>query len=391
MLEPVAFEKSLDSYLDSRSAEEIRGLVLRSIKHLDGAHRVQLALFLGLDVASDPIAEVGGSTIDDSELAAFIEKCGLLRERFGAFLRDNPRAIRALGKTATEQILGKSEMMPLAIFRRVPPKIAAAIALALFMTFVPLAAQYEHQRGMVAGPTETSVMPPIAAGVPPVRLPTAHLNAPQRHAQARIAFAPDSHPYHPAARREVVTHSAVVHKRAHVPVVAARRPAHHRRTFVASNWKFDKRFNPYFNRAAWHVRYVGLRHLRGHASTPVVRSSGFEGRASLVVSSYLNALIAGNTTSALHHLGLPSDANRANLSELPIVTRDTRTHVVAVDPQPDGRTKVEVDINGRSGEYFEVFYVARDGPAVRIMDRFYIPVNRTAEERAARLLARDGH
>jgi hypothetical protein len=182
-------------------------------------------------------------------------------------------------------------------------------------------------------------------------------------------------------------------KHAHVTHIAVHQPKRVRRRYVASDWKFDPRFNPYFNRAAWHgVRYVGPRYVRSsHASVAQVLPAGFEGRASLIVSSYLNAVISGNTVSALHHLGLPADASRANLSEIPIISRDARVHVVSVDSQPDGRAKVEVDINGRSGEYFEVFYVAHDGPAVRIMDRFYIPVNRTAEERAARLLAKDGH
>jgi len=37
---------------------------------------------------------------------------------------------------------------------------------------------------------------------------------------------------------------------------------------------------------------------------------------------------------------------------------------------------VDADIRGRKGEYFEVFYVAADGPAVRITDRYYIPVSK---------------
>jgi hypothetical protein len=158
-------------------------------------------------------------------------------------------------------------------------------------------------------------------------------------------------------------------------------------------WKFDPKYNPYFNKkASWHQRFIDRRpavvYMR---SAPPQLSRSFEGRASLVVSSYLRAVIAGNTQSALHHLGLPSDASAANVSESGIITRDMQAHVLSVDAQPDGRAKVEVELNGRSGEYFEVFYVAHDGPAVRIMDRFYIPVNRTAEERAAHLLAKDGH
>ena len=391
MLEPVAFEKSLDSYLESQSNEEIRALVLRSIKQLDGAHRAQLALFLGLDVTGDPITEVGGSAIDEQELRTFIASCALLRERFGAFLRDNPRAIRALGKNVSNRILGPSEYTPVAFFRRLPPKAAAAMVLALIVTFVPLAAQYEHQRGMSAGPYDLSGAPPVAAVARPLV-----------HHPARTA---DSHPVRAHAvlasaplpiQRQIAMHVRVAH-RTHVQRMRDSRVASRSRThsvhhtYVANNWKFDRRFNPYFNRAAWHVRFVANRQPRMHSNAPAPLPTGFEGRATLIVTSYLNAVIAGDTPSALHHLGLPATAPQSNLSESPIITRDSRAHVVSVDAQPDGRAKVEVDIYGRAGEYFEVFYVAHDGPAVRIMDRYYIPVNRTAEERAARSLAKDGH
>lgn len=391
MLEPVAFEKSLDSYLDSQSTEEIRALVLRSIKRLDGAHRVQLALFLGLDVAGDPITEVGGSSIDEQELRSFIESCALLRERFGAFLRDNPRAIRALGKHISDRILGPSEYAPAAFFRRIPAKAAAGIALALIVTFVPLAAQYEHQRGMSAGPSELAVVPP-----PAVAAVAAH--------PARVAARPHTQPPARAAvgytvpfQRTIAMHPAPRHRTVLQRARALRSASHAgriRRAYVASDWKFDRRYNPYFNRSAWQTPYVGHRTAAGshfRSQPAAALSPGFEGRASLIVTSYLNAVIAGNTPSALHHLGLPASAPRSNLSESPIITRDSKARVVSVDAQPDGRAKVEVDINGRTGEYFEVFYVAHDGPAVRITDRYYIPVNRTAEERAARLLAKDGH
>jgi hypothetical protein len=388
MLEPVAFEKSLDSYLDSQSPEEIRALVLRSIKRLDGAHRVQLALFLGLDVAGDPITEVGGSSIDDRELREFIESCALLRERFGAFLRDNPRAIRALGKNVSERILGPTESVHAAFLRRVPPKLAAAIALALVVMFVPLAAQYEHQRGMNAGPSELSVEPPAAAQ-PPARF--ASTVTPVRGTmRAHAAIAPVTR------ERHVAIHAAVPRRARHTyrPSlrIAAQPRARSYRVYVASGWKFDPRFNPYFNKSAWHiVHFVPQRTARVRPYGPAPLPAGFEGRATLIVTSYLNAMIAGNTPSALHHLGLPATAPRTNLSESPIISRDSHARVVSVDAQPDGRAKVEVDITGRTGEYFEIFYVAHDGPAVRIMDRYYIPVNRTAEERAARLLAKDGH
>jgi hypothetical protein len=79
------------------------------------------------------------------------------------------------------------------------------------------------------------------------------------------------------------------------------------------------------------------------------------------------------------------------ISESAIITRDAKAQIVAVKPGDDGTTHVQVDIMGRRGEYFEVFSVTPDGPAVRIKDRFYIPVNRTAEEISARLLATRPH
>jgi hypothetical protein len=398
MLEPLAFAASVDAYLDSRSPEEIRALVLRSIKRLDGAHRGQLALFLGLDIAADPIDEVGGSPVNDERLRQFIESCGLLRERFGAFLRDNPRAIYALGKQASERILGHSENRFVTFLGRAPLKVAGLLVVIVIFAVVPLVAQYAHQRGMLAGLTDISIPPLIAP--PPVMQAHITRKAPPRVASNAFASSRATIPVrHVAFRRAAPIKRRAVH---HVQVrhlAVRQRPrishrVHARHTKVARAWKFDPRYNPYFNHSRWRVVRTAAAMPASapeRRAPPVVLRSGFEGRAQLAVNSYLNAVISGNTPDALRHLGLSANASPSNVTESPIVSRDARAKVVAVDMQPDGRARVEAEINGRLGEYFETFYVARDGPAVRIVDRYYIPVNRTAEERAAQLLAKDGH
>ena len=97
--------------------------------------------------------------------------------------------------------------------------------------------------------------------------------------------------------------------------------------------------------------------------------SAFEARARLAVASYLDAVIAGDTPRALQHLGMPAGADPKAISESPIISRDARAQIVGVKPGENGQTRVQVDIMSRRGEYFEIFWVARDGPAVRIADR----------------------
>ncbi len=392
MLDPLGFAHSVDSYLESLPEEELRALVFRSVKRLDGAHRTQLALFLGHDFSAHPLDEVGGSSLNDQQLRAFIESCSLLRERYAAFLRENPRAIRALGKTTAARMMGAEdgagyaeERVPL--YRRIPLKGSALIALVLIVAFLPLAAQYVHQRGIIAGLSEISIVPPIGPGpasavrVPakaaPQRvvtipaIPVRHAPAPAHHARARPVVFHHRHPRH------IAVHSRVRHMR------------------VASVWKFDPQYNAYFThnwrggglpRAS--APRAGARRTVSYAGS---YANDFSGRASLVVTSYLDAVIRGNTKSALEHLGLPDNASVRNVRESPIVSRDMRARVISVKPDSSGVTRVEVELMGPTGEYFEVFSVARDGGAVRITDRYYIPVNRTAEERAASLLAKDGH
>lgn len=372
MLDQAAFAHSVETHLESLTAEEVRALVLRSIKRMDGAHRSQLALFLGHEVGADPIDEVGGSPLHEQQLRAYVESSTLLRERFAAFLRENPRAAIALGIVDRDE----ARVSPL---RKLPPKTAAIAALALVLAFLPLAAQYVHQRGALSGLGQISLLPPAPAAPPRARLQ----REPARRA-IHHAAAPRTQHHVRSKKRALALHAA--HRRGTERRIAAAPVRAVHRTHAAAPWKFDPRYNPYFNRGRWHVAYHEATHAAPHAA-PV---DAFARRARIIVEGYLADVVAGNTAGALRHLGLPEHADIGNVRESPIISRHTRVRVVAVSPQPGGGAKVEADINGPSGEYFEVFYVARDGPAARITDRYYIPVNRTAEERAARLLAKDG-
>jgi hypothetical protein len=365
MLDQAAFANSIETQLQSLNDEEVQALVLRSVKRMDGAHRSQFALFLGHDVGGDPIDEVGGSPLREQQLREYINSSTLLRERFAAFLRENPRAAVVLG-------IGDTQKAGISPLRKITPKTAAIAIGALMLAFLPLAAQYAHQKGIVSGLGQVSLAPilPAVTHVQPAKT---------KPAVPRLSAKPKPKPSMLAATRATATHRVIRHARRHA--AAPVRIAQRRASPVAA-WKFDPRFNPYFNRARWHIAY---REPRG-----VGPPDAFAHRARLVVEGYLSDVVSGNTAGALQHLGLPAGADLANVREVPIVTPSSRVHVVAVARQPDGRTKVEADINGPSGEYFEVFYVSHDGPAARIVDRYYIPVNRTAEERAARLLAKDG-
>lgn len=107
-------------------------------------------------------------------------------------------------------------------------------------------------------------------------------------------------------------------------------------------------------------------------------SSTFGARARLSVRSYLRALIAGNIPLALEHLGLPRYAGTGAISELPILASGTNVAILGSKPSAGGE-QVQADIVTAGREYYEVFYVVKDGPAVRITNRYYIPVNRRAE------------
>lgn len=367
MLDPAAFTSSIEAHLESLSSDELRIFVLRGIKRLNREDRAQLALFLGHGTAGDPIDDLTGPGIGDAELRSAVERCGLLRERFETFLRDNPRAAQRLG------IVAASDPAAIAAKRRAALKPAAIAIAALLLAVLPLLAQYVHQRGLTAGLQNVAlVQPPIAASATSaaVRRPGATKRAAPRvrHHHARVA--------HVRPKRKLAEQHAV-----------ALRPARHSATVRKPHrtvaWKFDPSVNPYFNHRRWHT-IAANPHPRARAR------NRFEQRAQLLVTAYLHDVVHGNTGGALEHLGMPRTADVSNVSERRILGPDSHFRVVAVNTQPKG-AKVEVDINGRTGEYFEVFSVSHDGPAARIADRYYIPVNRTAEERAAHLLATDGH
>ncbi len=411
MLGPATFLRSLDSYLDSLSQEDLRAVVLRSIKHLDGAHRTQLALFLGLQPPDDPAGDLDGSNVGETELRPFVESesWGLLRERFAAFLRENPRAIQALEPAAAARILPGERPAPsgsvVAALSKVRPETAALAALVLLATVIPFAAQYARQRSMIGD------VPNLSNSTPFARLASIAVPRPRMLAVQRAPAQPRVRVSHATARRHLTPHRSVLprvalapvrvrHVRArHVAFYRSRRPRH---TRIARAWKFDPKYNPYFNRRRWRgAREIAAREVRDAAKARSMRRPrviaarpappSFAGRARLMVSSYLAAVIAGNIGAALQHLGLPANANPANVSELPIVSRTARARVVGSSAQANGSERVEAEIEGSAGEFFEIFYVARDGPAARIVSRYYIPVNRSAEERAARMLAQDGH
>lgn len=127
-------------------------------------------------------------------------------------------------------------------------------------------------------------------------------------------------------------------------------------------WKFDPHNNPY---------------VSPHAHS--VDRSAFGQRARLSVDAYLRAIIDGNLPAAFRHLGMPANGDSSALAELPIVSRDTTVAIVGSKPRTAGREEVQADIVTHGREYYEIFYVERDGPAVRIADRYYIPVNHSAQ------------
>jgi hypothetical protein len=271
----------------------------------------------------------------------------LIAHRFSAFLRQNPRAIAALDPESIDLILAGVGQLPRGEFEvhRLPARTWVIIAAVVAVALLPLAAQYAHQNGLVQGLGEPAAAPLVA----PVRVAAQPLYTPHRR---------------PSVKHAVHKHAIVAHHRVVKPVhyAIAARPARHSHAVIA--WKFDPHNNPYFNVQRWRHPYI---------EPP---STGFAARARLSVRSYLNALVAGNTSLALMHLGLPRTAGRAALAELPIVTRKSSVAIVSSRSQVDGRELVEADIVSGGHEYFEVFHVARDGAAVRIVDRYYIPVNR---------------
>jgi hypothetical protein len=167
-------------------------------------------------------------------------------------------------------------------------------------------------------------------------------------------------PRHIARRAPKIRKPRFVAKRS-----AIRKPQRLMPRHRAVAWKFAPANNPYFNRSRWRHPYEADASLFGQ-------------RARLVVSAYLHAIVAGDLGSALEHLGMPHTADTSAIAELPIVTRRTMVAIVGSKPS-GGKEEVSADIVTDGREYYEVFYVTQDGPATRITDRYYIPVNRRAQ------------
>jgi hypothetical protein len=393
VVSPLAFADAVEAYVTTLPSDELRTLVSRSVKRMDNCERMQFALFLGHDAApggSDTLFT--GPAMRVEEVERLVESCtDFLPNRFAAFLRENPRAVPALGDDAVGEILAtlpltESEQTALTGGeqpRRVPLRGVLVFALALMIAVVPLAAQYLRQRSIMAE-TVNPAVPMLPAHSVVAHEPKTPPQRPVRHTLHR-SIARSPRPAHAAPKHVVALAPSRPHASASRPVrkIVTNRPRH-----VASVWKFDPRYNPYFNHRGF-TRYSAVAAAPSPPSKPSM--SAFESRARLVVNSYLSAVIAGDTPRALAHLGMPSGTDPKAITESAIVSRGTRANIVAVKPGEDGTTHVQVDIVGRRGEYFEVFSVAPDGPAVRIKDRFYIPVNRTAEEISARLLATTPH
>lgn len=397
---PLAFADAVERYITTLAPDEVHALASRSIKRFDNAERVQFAMFLGYESRpgglEDPVA---GGSIGAKELQHLIDACDdFLPNRFAAFLRENRRAIPALGEDALKRILAT---LPEAQFdesstpadvpnRRIPAPIAALVALTVLVAVAPLVAQYAHQRGMIAGPADIFLAP--QAQPQPQRQPHPVRVAVQPKAQP-VQIAPPhtarrAHEQQPAPRANVAHAQTRVTRRR----VAVQKTRHNTRppVRVANAWKFDRSQNPYFTRK-WHGESIAYAAPRARALSTPAAESAFEGRARLIVASYLDAVISGNTGRALRHLGMPAATDPKAISESPIVSRDARAEIVGVKPAENGQVRVQVDINGKRGEYFEVFSVQPDGRAARIADRYFIPVNRTAEEVSARLLAKTTH
>jgi len=317
---PLALAEAMEAHISGRSAQDVRALITSSVKRMEPADRRQLDLYL------DPASK------DD-----------LLGHRFSAFLRQNPRALAALDPDLLDAILGELGQLPEVerTRRRIPARSAGLAALALAVAVLPLAAQYAHQRGLLQGLNSSTEPPPIA---PFVQLLAAR-PIPEHHALRM-------HPaHHTPAQKRVIAHRRrhALPKRA--IAYAAPHPRHHA--------------VPVHRRTWW----------RGY----VADASRFGARARLTVQGYLRAIVDGNLAAAFAHLGMPPNADTSALAELAIVTRGTRVAILGSKPQARGTEQVQADIVTGRREYYEVFYVVHDGPAVRISDRYYIPVKHGAQ------------
>lgn len=341
---PLALAQAMDAHICSRSTDDLRGLIERSAKRMDAGDRKQLELYLN---PNDP---------DD-----------LLGHRFSAFLRQNPRAIATLDPDAAGAILAELGEIPHVphVRRRLSAPTLAFVGLVLAIAVLPLAAQYAHQRGLLQGLTDPLAPPPVVT--PFVERVSAHTM--RKPVTVR--------PAHRAPRR-VAHHTVNARKPRYVArhTIVRRTPRRVAPRAGAVAWKFDPANNPYFNRARWRHPFLA-------------DSSQFGQRARLSVRSYLHAIVAGDLGSALEHLGMPRSADTNAIAELPIISRRTMVAIVGSKPSGD-KEQVAADIVTDGREYYEVFYVAHDGPAERITDRYYIPVNRRAQV-ALRSLIQNPH
>lgn len=339
---PLALADAMDAYVCARSPQDVHEMIRRSFKRLDSGERAQLQMYVNVDAPDD-----------------------LVCHRFSAFLRQNPRAIAALEPQDVDAILQSvGELPPLEHNeRRLPARTVAVVAAVVLVTLLPLAAQYLHQRGLLEGLTEPVIPPAIVPFVQPVTIHHAAVRSKPPHTTiARHKVPAHRHRSIAYRPRHASTHRSVA--------VKPYAPAVHQ---VA--WKFDRRNNPYFNRERWHHPYVEPKDI-----------SHFGQRARLSVASYLHAVRSGNLTAALVHLGLPRTASTSAIAELPIVSSSSRLTIVGSKKLADGSEQVQADIVTRGREYFEIFSVAHDGPATRIVEHYYIPVNRSAQiaERSTR-------
>lgn len=337
LADPLALAQSTELYLASLSADRLAELVLRSTSRMSEGLRSQLEQY-----------------VEVQRIAAGEDP--LLARRFTVFLRENPRAIEALGNDALARIFERLDVpvraQRMTRMTRLSLQGVTLAALAVLVAFVPLWAQYAHQRAIVQGLA-------VAGGLTPRAVPAAprpRSVAARTRSKTKPRPRPIARPHDAAPARRLAFTATLRHARSTVPIRRAKAIGRQaRRMVVPRNWKFYPRNYAYFNRR-----------------TP----PSFAQRARLDVQAYLNDVIAGRTALALAHLGLPPGASAEQISEAPIVARTSRARVIDVKPQSAGAARVEADISGRHGEYFEVFHVASDGPAVRITDRYYIPVSR---------------
>lgn len=328
---PLALAEAMEAHVCGRSYDDVRGMIERSSKRMESGDRAQLELYVNLTQPDD-----------------------LLGHRFCAFLRQNPRAIAALDPESVDAILVELGDVPRLEHpvRRLSTSASAMVGLVLAVAVLPLAAQYAHQRGLLQGLSDPVVPPPIVPFVEQVRPRPVSAATPAHHAR-RIA-------HHAVHHRTIARHHYVppAHR-----ALAVHPPVRHA---TALTWKFDPRNNPYFNRARWRHPYVADATLFGQ-------------RARVSVQSYLHAIVRGNLSAALVHLGLPPNGNTNALAELPIMRRSSMFAIVGSKPQADGKEQVQASIVTGKREYFAVFSVERDGPATRIVDHYFIPVNKSAQ------------